>query len=245
MAAWLEVEGGVGSITWTIWDLQTDFTSDFYYGCGICAGPVTANSTTDPDNILQYVSAKSTSIFGDYQPGIVRNLEPGTYTVYGFTQTSPDGKYWNVLPKSGQQGVTVVVKGDTLDVSPWSWTQSNGEATSTQTKRAYQILLGNQPASNGFSHLVWNDLVDKVAEVRGACGLSWQTSYGGITYLSKNACYVDAGDTLSARIYNSVRHQIGSIRSTGISDRSKGGEVLGSYITTITDVLNDIIESPP
>ena len=158
----------------------------------------------------------------------------GTYTFYGFTQT-PDGAYW----RTGSSTVTIK---STSNITSWSWTSSNGSASDKQTQIAYEILQGLRPTSDGFSHLVWNDLVNKVAEIRSAKGLGWDENIGGIPYLAKGQCYVSSGQTLSADIYNSVRFQVGSIKGTQITDRTTGDEILGYYITRITDVLNEIIQ---
>lgn len=128
--------------------------------------------------------------------------------------------------------------GAPVSVEPWSWTKSNGAASSGQTQTAYEVLMGSVTADQ-FSHLVWNDLVEKAAEVRAAKGYSWDTAGG--TYPSASGCKVSAGETLSAKKYNGVRYNIGSMQSTGIYDQSPGDEITGYKIYHLTDVLNDII----
>lgn len=124
-------------------------------------------------------------------------------------------------------------------VDPWSWTASNGAATATQTRNAYAILQGTR-AADDFHHNVWNDLVDKVVEMREALGYSWTTDSG--RFPSASGCKVSAGDTLSALKYNALKTNIGSIKSTGIQDVDAGDEITGYHIVHITDVLNEIIE---
>lgn len=123
-------------------------------------------------------------------------------------------------------------------IEPWSWTYSNGSASASQTRRAYNVLMGTA-AADQFSHLVWNDLVDKVAEMREARGYAWDRA--GTTYPSASGCKVSAGETLSARKYNGVRYNIGSVFSTGISDQSPGDPITGYKIYHLTDILNRII----
>ena len=125
-----------------------------------------------------------------------------------------------------------------LPVEPWTWTGSNGQATATQTRNAYSILQGNRTADD-FSHNVWNDLIDKVVEMRQALGYSWTTDTG--RFPSASGCKVSAGEALSALKYNAMRTNVGSIRSTGIPDVSAGDEITGYMIVHVTDVLNDII----
>lgn len=124
-------------------------------------------------------------------------------------------------------------------VDPWSWTASNGAATATQTRNAYAILQGTR-AADDFHHNVWNDLVDKVVEMREALGYSWTTDSG--RFPSASGCKVSAGDTLSALKYNALKTNIGSIKSTGIQDVDAGDEITGYHIVHLTDVLNEIIE---
>lgn len=125
-----------------------------------------------------------------------------------------------------------------LNVDPWSWTSSNGEATTTMTKNAYNVVQGTMSADN-FSHYVWNDLVDKVMEVRAAKGYTWDSN-GGTT---QSGAKVVSGETLSAKKFNSLKYNIGTMRGT-FADVSPGDEILGSYFTRLTDVLNDIIANP-
>jgi len=126
-----------------------------------------------------------------------------------------------------------------VQVDPWDWNASNGSASAAKTNQFYRVLTGQALPEDGFSYLVWNDLVDKVAEVVEAYGGTWYP-YSGY---GKNGCKVRSGDTFSASKYNEVRVQIGSILSTGISDRSEGDEIQGRYITVLTDNINTIIST--
>ena len=124
-------------------------------------------------------------------------------------------------------------------VSHWSWSESNGSASTSQTVRAYNVLMGNVTADQ-FAHEVWNDLVDKVVEVREALGYSWDRAGGD--YPSASGCKMNAGDRLTADAYNGVRYNIGSVFSTGISDQSPGDPITGYKIYHLTDILNRIID---
>lgn len=126
------------------------------------------------------------------------------------------------------------------EVDYWSWTASNGSATAAQTRNAYSILQGDLPA-DGFSHNVWNDLVDKAEEVRTARGYYWDTANG--KYLPAASCKVSAGDALSAKIYNAVRYNLGSIVAVGFADVSPSDELTGYHITRLADVINLIIDT--
>lgn len=125
-----------------------------------------------------------------------------------------------------------------LGIQPWFWTKSNGEATTVMTQNAYDVLYGRLPASE-FSHYVWNDLVDKVYEMRQAKGYSWDTAYG--RYTSYSGCKLYTGDVLTALIFNSVKYNVGSINPT-FADVTSGERIYGEYFTILTDRLNEIIE---
>ena len=128
-------------------------------------------------------------------------------------------------------------------VEPWDWNSSNGSASATQTRNFYQSLLGNRSADN-MSHLVWNDFVDKVAEMRSALGMSWgRTDIDGTSLPSASGCKVDAGETLSANKYNGVRYNIGSVMSSGIGKQDRGDKITGNLITILASTLNSIIET--
>lgn len=127
-----------------------------------------------------------------------------------------------------------------VSVDPWSWTASNGSASAAQTRNAYAILNGTR-AADDFSHLVWNDLVDKVMEMRAAKGYTWDRDSN--LYPTQSGCKVSAREALSARKYNGVRYNIGSVRATGIFDVSPGDGMTGYHIARLAEVLNEIINS--
>ena len=61
-------------------------------------------------------------------------------------------------------------------IERWSWTSSNGEATDSQTQAAYKVIINKEDIML-FNSAVWNDLVDKVMEVRQELDLNWDTTY--------------------------------------------------------------------
>ena len=50
----------------------------------------------------------------------------------------------------------------------------------------------------------------------------------------------DSSKVLTAERFNIVKNAIGSMNSTGISDRKKGDFVLGSYFITLSLKLSEI-----
>lgn len=82
---------------------------------------------------------------------------------------------------------------------PWDWTKSNGSATAEQTQRAYQAIT-SQGLCSDFSRLVWNDLVDALANALSAAGLMWNTEYG-----TAESCKISAQyGALTASAFNAV-----------------------------------------
>lgn len=163
-------------------------------------------------------------------------LNPSTtYTVSVYTSTDAwgDETYESL---SGPR--TATTTRPVITVEPWSWTASNGAATATQTGNAYSILQGTRRADD-FSHLVWNDLVDKIAEVRNArpeITAGWDNAYA-----TKENTKVSAGDTLSATRFNSIRYNVNNMKGVSVPYVSAGDEIYGSYIISLTETLNQII----
>lgn len=201
-----------------------------YPGGGYTRYRVFVRLSSVPSDVTYDTTVSASSVFSR----TVGGLEPGTsYTanVAGVVGTVSD--QW-----AGAQTFTTDESAPVPSVEPWSWTASNGAATAAETRAAYAVLQGTSTA-DGFSHLVWNDLVDKVEEMRGALGGVWDTVGG--QYLTAAACKAAAGDTLRAAAYNSVKVNIGNIQSTGIQDVSPGDEITGYHIVHLTDVLNSIL----
>ncbi len=121
-------------------------------------------------------------------------------------------------------------------VAPWSWSASNGSASSSQTSRAYYAVCG-QGNTSDFSYLVWNDMVDKVMEILESKGMTWYSGYA--SYYDTKMSSRDK--ELTADRFNALKNNIGSHYPTGIQDVRKGDIVYGWYFTTLTDCMNDWI----
>lgn len=184
-------------------------------------------------NIRSNERGGSSSSFDEY----ISDLVPGTRYEWEAQLGYDDGTgiTWLDIYDSG----SFTTDEPAILVEPWSWTRSNGAATNAQTQRAYDVLMGDSTSDN-FAHEVWNDLVDKVAEMREAKGYTWDRAGG--TYPSASRCKMSAGDRLTAAAYNGVRYNIGSVFSTGIPDQSRGDPITGYKIYHLTDILNRIID---
>lgn len=160
---------------------------------------------------------------------------------YTFTGLDP-GTSYDVLVSITAPGWTITVELDTTvetdapAVEPWSWSNSNGSASASQTRAAYNAIRSNGSLDN-FSYLVWNDMVDKVKEVLDATGDSWNNRYA-----SYSATKMSSSDKrLTATRFNSLRHNIGTHYSTGITDVYRGDTIYGWYFTTLANCLNSWI----
>ena len=127
---------------------------------------------------------------------------------------------------------------ETVSVEPWSWHKSNGSATRSQTEDAYDALVDRKGTAK-FSYLVWNDMVDKVKEIRDAHKWTWNKSaplsYQGTKMSSSNKI-------LTADRFNSLRLNIGDKAATGINSVSKGDKVQAWYFTTLANKMNEMNE---
>lgn len=64
--------------------------------------------------------------------------------------------------------------GPSGSITEFDWHSSNGSASAEQTEKAYEAVA-NQGKLKDFSHLVWNDMVDKLYEVLTAEGYYWNS----------------------------------------------------------------------
>lgn len=163
---------------------------------------------------------------GDY---IFSGLEPGCEYSISVSITAPG---WDFTVDLDTYAET-----DEPSVEPWDWYSSNGSASASQTRAAYDAVT-SRGSLGDFSYLVWNDMVDKVNEAAVASGDSWITTYD--TLANTKMSTVDK--TLTATRFNSLRLNIGARVSTGITERKSGDTVYGSYFTTLIEKLNDWIE---
>lgn len=161
-----------------------------------------------------------------------------TYMTRTLSGLSPDTDYaCNVKVDDSWIGTQYfTTESASISVEEWSWSSSNGTATSSQTSKALSAVK-NKGSLLNFSYLVWNDLVDKVKEVQEAKGKSWMTKYA-----SYSATKMSSSDKrLTTTRFNSLRYNIGYYYSTGIPEVSKGDIVYGYYFTTLANCINQWI----
>lgn len=156
----------------------------------------------------------------------LNNLTPETsYTVNVGTGTAPT-TWWG-----GQTFTTPAEK--TLPAA-WSWTASNGSASDAQTQAAYSAVANGGEAA-AFSYLVWNDMVDKAAEMQSYVGGAWNSDYA-----SKNATKMSSSDkTMTAARFNSLVHNIDLYYSAALPTVNPGDAVMGLYFIVIAQRINE------
>lgn len=218
--------------------------------------PTTADFTAsftggDSENKTMYRYVKLT-IDGDGTYIIQSDSIGGadSYFSYEIDELSPNTLYtWNAILGYGKNSSSITwlstsdsgsFRTDNIIIEKWSWNESNGSATASETKQAYNVLMGTVTCDN-FSHKVWNDMVDKVNEFREASGTNWDSNYTGVTV---NGCKVVAGETLSAKKYNALKYNVGSLSGTGIKDVVANETKLTGYmIYHIMEAMNEGIDN--
>lgn len=187
---------------------------------------------------------------GVRQDDLIVNVEggsAGSKCTFSYVKTGlrPKTTYnWKVMlawgdpsqglnPTSYTDSGTFTTPAEAGSVEPWDW-QAN-----TERENALAILEGTRPADD-FSHTVWNDLVDKIMEAKEARNMTWSNAYATLAKTK-----ADAGDTLSAARYNSIRYNVNNME--GVPDTapyvSAGDQIFGKYITIVVSTLNTAISN--
>lgn len=134
-----------------------------------------------------------------------------------------------------------------INIAKWDWYSSNGSTSALLTFSTYSFL-GKGNSTEFFVHTVWNDMVDKVYDLLEVTTNWWipdYTSYNG-------AKIVSSPYELTADKFNSLRNNLDSVCKylnipiTGIGkvySYDKDYPVKASYFTTITDTINQCIDS--
>lgn len=166
-------------------------------------------------------------------PGTVTftDLPTDNYRIWVFVYTSASGSY----VASEAYPSTTRWMSVTAASAPahWSWTAST-------PRRNAQTALENKGAVSNFSYTVWNELCEKVLEIRQALGKSWSSYY--LTFAKTKMSSTDK--TLTAARYNSLRYNVGELYSTGISEVSSGDKVKGqTHFLDLTDTINEWIDN--
>lgn len=124
-------------------------------------------------------------------------------------------------------------------IPKWDWYSSNGDnASASVTLNSYYALNKDNPTSD-FSHLVWNDMVDKVMKIIESTGNTWWSKYASYYDTKMHSKPYE----LTADMFNSLRYNIGARYSTGIGEVSPGDCVYADYFITLTNCMNEWIDT--
>lgn len=147
----------------------------------------------------------------------------------------------HINPTDTNQVIINVTYGTKADITKWSWTDSNGDATLDETVKAYAAITATG-ATTDFSHKVWNDIVNKVAEIVAAEDDEWYENYDSLANTKMTA----PDEELSALAFNSLRFNVGARENappTEISDKMPRDAVEGWFFTKLTECINTWIDN--
>ncbi len=142
---------------------------------------------------------------------------------------------------------------DIVTINRWDWNSSNGVASASETYAAYSAIV-NKTATTNFSHLVWEDMVDKVWEIIKAKTNWWDENYASLSGTKSLPQNSDGKYELTAVAFNSLRNNIELIgnrsdvlgRKTGIGvvyAKDTDFPVRAEYFITLANYINDCIDN--
>lgn len=172
-------------------------------------------------SLRAYASSGAGSIFVE--------LDPGTAYEIMAVVTAPDWTTPVVFTETAETD-------EAPTVQPWSWTSSNGSASDSQTRRAYEAITSRGKTSD-FSYLVWNDMVDKVKEIQTSRECIWNDGYA--TYSDTKMSVSDR--KLTAKRFNSLLRNIDRYYDTEMSYVARWEPIYGSYFISLTELMNEWI----
>ena len=258
--------------TWAVSDvtpLGTFFEHD-HFTTTVLTGPYSVNPYSMEficEGTVEFYTTGSVDTGGEYSENLSFDIYEGSSDYIKADDNSGDGnnfyiksntvypnktyylwvKCWD-NPNNAAYTLHIVFtpSSTTETVAKWSWTASNGSASVTETSEAYNAVKKKQSTKN-FSHLVWNDMVDKVHDVIKAYSRSadWDSSYAPYENTKMNS----APYYLTAVKFNSLRNNIEIVGGwlslgyrTDIGKVESGDYVYGEYFTTLADYINDCID---
>lgn len=162
----------------------------------------------------------------------------GAFTFSGLTAGTSYDITASINAPGWSSKVTLETSASTDDASiePWDWNSSNGNASASQTKAAYNAVT-NRGRTTSFSYLVWNDMVNKVNEIVTGNGKSWDSSYASLAATRMS----DTSKKITAARFNSLATNLNRFSYSKISMVSKGGIIYGRYFTQIASAINSCV----
>jgi hypothetical protein len=125
----------------------------------------------------------------------------------------------------------------------WDWSIGNINATAAQTRAAYAAITSNGPTRN-FNVIVWNDIVNKIIEMRQY----WGDTDWSIAGATKSQTWMTPSEQMTAKIFNACVLNMPMIHpwpweaTLGRKLILPGDRCYGAYFIYLTDALNHWIE---
>lgn len=212
---------------------------------------VTVTTASEDDYYLLYARNRNSgyehwypkSVDGGNSFGVAYKASDGPITI-PLDSSTGDYEFSVFAMRDYMMSLRSIYQGE---IKPWSWSRANytdaSAASESDTKQFYNVLHGTADPGDGFSCKVWNDIVRKTTQVVQAKGNTWYPLSG----LGSDHCKASKGEAVSARKYNEVRFNIGSIKSTKEDGKpstevNAEDEVFGYHFERLTDVINEIID---
>ena len=214
-------------------------------GCGEGCGEDCGESSTEASLYFANITENGfgvglTGLSTTYAGG--RTCEWYVNNVYKGTTSVPDG-----VPSGGYINITGLNSGTTYSVrcdiyrtvtGAFMTTLTGSVSTKSPTRPnnwTWTTLELNAFNNHGDVKTLtwqrWNQFINKIDEFRIYKGLS----------LVPSIAYMSSSDrVMTATRFNATKLAIGSMYSTGITDRVAGQQVLGSYFVTLSTALNNI-----
>lgn len=151
--------------------------------------------------------------------------------------------------EAGTASISVSDVSGGSSIAKWNWFASNGSASKDVTTASYYALSKGTPTTS-FSHLVWNDMVDKAYEIIRAKTNWWDENYASYNNTKMNSPPYE----LTAKMFNSLRNNIELIgnRSDVLGYKTGIGQVFAKntdypvkaeYFITLANYINDCIDN--
>ena len=202
-----------------------------FMGGGIRAGANASDTAgaSGVDYIYFKISSKNSSTDFSNAIGVEGDSVYHTFTAdkNGYTFELGATYYVEITAKdiAGNYSSKTLVKVVPTLERPANWNWNDYERNAFENRGAISTLTWQR----------WNAFLDNV---KGTA--SWYHNNASDVYGVEKAKMSDNSKILTAERFNIVKNAIGSMNSTGISDRKKGDFVLGSYFITLSLKLSEI-----
>lgn len=223
------------------------------------SGLVTVSLLPEGGSVDCWISESSSSWSHNKPTSRIKYIEDGGTATFDATVGQVYYIWLRCWTSTMTKSVTLNITIPEFTIKKWSWITSNGSASLSVTTAARNAVQ-KQESTRNFSHLVWDDMVDKVQALISKTTKVWDTNYA--TYSNTKAITNANGEyELTAVMFNSLRNNLElvglkvgltKIPSTTDHDNAPSGtiphpvmsgkKVFGHYFLTLTDYMNSCID---